>query len=164
MYDSDNVSVIQRSRAERKKLGIKRVNTPSKLVPPVASEPEPKEDIVEEILQGVSKVESDITEESAAVCPSGDLGVEGEPGEKEGAQKDEVAESETPELDKYVASFTGSTKKKSTKKKVVKKSGKKKKKTTSRGKNVKVDDLNQEELSDLFSSPTATVDDDDDDE
>ena len=122
MYDPDNVSVIQRSRAERKKLGIKRVNTPSKPVPPVALEPEPKEDIVEEILQGVSKAEPDITEKPT----------------------------------------TESVNSKPVKKKAVKKP--RKKKTTSRGKNVKVDDLNQEELSDLFSSPTATVDDDDDDE
>jgi len=146
MYDPDNVSVIQRSRAERKKLGIKRANIPSKPAPLVASEPESKEDIVEEILRGVSKVESDVTEEPTIDCPSGDLGVEGEAGVKEGAQK--VAKSKSI--------------KKKKKKKTVKKSDKKK--TTSRGKNVKVEDLNQEELSDLFTSPTVTIDDDDDDE
>ena len=142
MYDQDNVSVIQRSRAERKKLGIKRTNIPSKPVSLAASKPEPKEDIVEEILQGVSKVEPDTTENPTTVCPSGDLGVEGDPGVKEGSHE--------------------SVNSKPVKKKAVKKP--RKKKTTSRGKNVKVEDLNREELSDLFTSPTATVDDDDDDE
>jgi hypothetical protein len=122
-------SVIKRSRAERKKLGIERV-VPPKVVaapsppsietkPEPESEPESESDIVSEILQE----------------------------REENMQVPKIA-------------LTPKTKKKPVKKKAVKKSDKKK--TTSRGKNVKVAELDQEELSDLFSGPTSTVDDDDD--
>ena len=118
-------SVIKRSRAERKKLGIERVVPPKVVAAPsppsieTKPEPESESDIVSEILQE----------------------------REENMQVPKIA-------------LTPKTKKKPVKKKAVKKSDKKK--TTSRGKNVKVAELDQEELSDLFSGPTSTVDDDDD--
>ena len=119
MYPDNPNSVIPRSRAERKKLGmLQSTSTRAEASPPPEPAPvaEPEPDIVEELLQEPPKPLPPVVEKKAA--------------------------------------------KKSVKKKAAKKPTKKK--ATSRGKNVKVDELNQEELSDLFSGPTATVDDDDD--
>ena len=118
MYPDNPNSVIPRSRAERKKLGMERsTSTRAKVSSPPEPAPvaEPEPDIVEELLQ-----------EPAKTLPP-------------------VAEKKT---------------KPPAKKKAAKKPSKKK--ATARGKNVKVEELNQEELSDLFSGPTAAVDDDDD--
>jgi len=143
MYLYNSGSVIKRSRAERKKLGIKRVATPKVAATPpppsVEPVPEPESDIVNEILQESPKTKPPVMEKAATDCPSGDRGVKGASGVK----------SEPPKI-----------KKKPVKKKAAKKP--EQKKTNSRGKNVKVAELDQEELSDLFSGPTATVDDDDD--
>ena len=155
MYSHNSNSVIKRSRAERKKLGITRIVPPPSSgphllrpmspslspkaaeasTPVVKSEPVSEPDIVDEILQESPKVKPLITEKTSTDCPSGSVDVKGEPEKK-------------------------ITKKKSTKKKETKKSDKKR--MTSQGKNIKVAELDQEELSDLFSGPTATVDDDDD--
>ena len=139
-------SVIKRSRAERKKLGIARVVTPKVVAaapsPPMETESksEPESDIIRELLQ-----EREENMQVSKIAPK----IKPLITEKTATESEPKIKSETPEI-----------KKKPAKKKAVKKSDKKK--TTSRGKNVKVAELDQEELSDLFSGPTSTVDDDDD--
>ncbi len=132
MYPNNPNSVIPRSRAERKKLGMERSTATRVAAAPPSPKPEPvtaaEPDIVDELLQETPKTLPPIVEKKAT---------------------EQETTSETPKI-----------KKKPVKKKAAKKSTKKK--ATSRGKNVKVEELNQEELSDLFSGPTGTVDDDDD--
>lgn len=127
MYPNDPNSVIPRSRAERKKLGMERSTSTRVSATPPSPKPEPvtdvEPDIVDELLQETPKTLPPIVEKMFA---------------------EQETTSETPKI-----------KKKPVKKKAAKK------KATSRGKNVKAEALNQEELSDLFSGPTATVDDDD---
>jgi len=133
-------SIIKRSRAERKLLGIKRMSSPARptklsSAPPVDPKPAPNAGILREILQ-----EREENMQAPKTAPKADI-------------LQEVLADIPPIKIKPTKEVV---KKKATKKKATTK------KKTARGKNKKVEELNQDELSDLFTGGSNIPSDDDD--